>query len=119
LLLEDSMSDSPAAVEVRTIAGGFTLVLHGEFDVATVDVLADALRNAYDLRPAHVTVDLCDAVFFGLGALDQVLDADAKLAARGCTVEVVNATSSVEKMLAALGAQHLVVANEQALPATA
>jgi anti-anti-sigma factor len=115
LLLEDGMIDTPAAVDVRTVAGRFTLVLHGEFDVATVDVLDQALRGVGARRPALVTVDLRDAAFFGLTALDTVLAAHAELAARGCALELVNTTWSVGKMLAALNVQHLVSAGDPAL----
>jgi hypothetical protein len=41
-------------------------VLHGEFDIATIDVLASALREVCDRTPTRITVDLHDASFFGL-----------------------------------------------------
>jgi anti-anti-sigma regulatory factor len=73
------------------------------------------LRGLVALDAARFTVDLRNATFLGVAALDQILDADAKLTARGCRLEVVNGTSSIEKMLAALDAEHL-LAGDPAAP---
>lgn len=104
------MRDNVATVEVRNVAGRFTLTLHGEFDIATVSVLDQAFRDVNGRAPTHVSVDLRDTAFFGLTALDQVLAADANLATRGCGLDVVHPTPSVEKMLAVLDAEHLLAA---------
>jgi anti-anti-sigma factor len=101
------MSDSTVTVEMQEIAGQLTLVLHGEFDVATISSLTQALNSASEQSPSHVTIDLRDAAFFGLAALDTVLAADAALAARGSGLDIVNATPSVAKMMTAVEAGHL------------
>lgn len=101
------MTGTPATVDIRNVGDRFTLELHGEFDVATVDVLTNALRHVNVRGPALVAVDLRDATFFGLTALDAVLAAHAELAARGCMLDLVNTTRSVGKMLTALDAEHL------------
>ena len=99
------MSDSlaAAAVDVTSVEKTATVVVRGEIDIATAEVLSRALQLACDQRPSRVLVDLREATFFGLTALDLVLGIREPLARRGATVQIVNATRSVEKMMAALG----------------
>ncbi len=101
------MSDRLAAVDVSCAEGTATVTVRGEIDIATAGVLARALQLACDQQPTRVLVDLADATFFGLTGLDLVLGIRESLARRGATVQVVNATTSVEKMMAALGVTSL------------
>lgn len=101
------MSDRLAVVDVSSVEGTVTVIVRGEIDIATADVLQRALQLACDERPSRVLVDLRDATFFGLTGLDLVLAIREPLARRGATLQVVNATASVEKMMAALGVTSL------------
>jgi anti-anti-sigma factor len=84
-------------------ADDFVIVaLQGEFDIATMDVLAGALRTACAGSSRHVTVDLGEVRFFGIAALDLVLDAYRRLAGDGCTLNVIRPNPSVDKLMSAL-----------------
>jgi anti-sigma B factor antagonist len=101
------MSDRLAAVDVTCVEGTATVTVRGEIDIATADVLARALQLACDQQPTRVLIDLADATFFGLTGLDLVLGIRESLARHGATVQVVNATTSVEKMMTVLGVSSL------------
>lgn len=81
-----------ALAEVRLhIAGGeATLEAHGEFDVATVRTLADALREAC-AAGLNVRLDLAAVSFLDVCCLRDVLDARDRLARNGCCIRIVNA----------------------------
>jgi anti-anti-sigma factor len=96
------MKQDLASAQCRYADGLVIVALQGEFDIATVDVLAAALRTACDGSSRHVTVDLGEVQFFGLAALDLVLDAHRRLAGGGCTLNVIRPNPSVDRMMSLL-----------------
>jgi anti-anti-sigma factor len=92
------------------------VALQGEFDIATVDVLAGALKAACEGDYRHVTVDLGDVQFFGLAALDLVLDAHRRLAGGGCTLNVIRSNPSIDKLMSALDLTFLAAPVSVTLP---
>lgn len=114
LLLEDAVNHHLASAELLCVDATVMLVVHGEFDVATAHVLGEALDDASERRPAHVRVNLADSQFFGLRALEQVSAAYEQLAARGCTVDMVNPSRSVDRMIRVLDMSHLLATDPAA-----
>jgi anti-anti-sigma factor len=92
------------------------VALQGEFDIATVDVLAGALQAACEGGSRHVTVDFGEVQFFGLAALDLVLDAHRRLAGDGCTLNVIRPNPSVDKLMSILDLAFLATPVSVTLP---
>lgn len=97
------------------VADAATVTPHGEFDIVTVDVLGEALRAAGDTA-ARVIVDLREVDFFGLAALDALLDAHRRLADQGGNLEMLSPSASVVTMVRALRASHLLASSRVVLP---
>lgn len=110
------MTDRLAAVDVACVDQTATVVVRGEIDIATADLLEQALQLACHQQPSRVLVDLREATFFGLTGLDLVIGIREPLARRGATVTVINPTPSVEKMMAVLGVSSLVGPGLVAVP---
>lgn len=80
------------------------LALHGELDVATVDVLDDELRRAWanaDIR--RVELDLRGVTFMGSAGIAALLAANARARERGCALTLVRATDRVHRVLELTG----------------
>jgi anti-anti-sigma factor len=92
------------------------VALQGEFDIATIDVLADALQTACDGSSRHVTVDLGEVRFFSLAALDLVLDAHRRLEGGGCTLNIIRPNPSVDKLMSLLDLAFLAAPVSVTLP---
>jgi anti-anti-sigma factor len=96
------LNEHLASAQCRYADDFVVVALQGEFDIATMDVLSGALQTACDGSSRHVTVDLGEVRFFGLAAMDLVLDAHRRLAGGGCTLNVIRPNPSVDKLMSAL-----------------
>lgn len=112
------MDEADTYVTCTRVGGAVTVVPHGEFDIATVDLLGEALRGV-GTTASRVVVDLRDVDFLGLAALDVLLDAHRRLANQGCILVMVGTTASVLLMVRALGESHLLAPARVILPETA
>lgn len=110
------MNEELASAQCRYVDDIVIVALRGEFDVATAHVLAAALQTASEGDARHVTVDLGEVKFFGLAALDLVLDAHRRLADGGCTLNVIRADPSADKLMSVLGLAYLAAPVSVALP---
>jgi anti-anti-sigma factor len=110
------MNEHLASAQCRYADDLVVVALQGEFDIATVDVLAGALQTACDGGSRHVTVDLGDVEFFGLAALDLVLDAHRRLAGGGCTLNVIRTNPSIDKLMSVLDLAFLAAPVSVTLP---
>jgi anti-sigma B factor antagonist len=88
-------------LHVASRAQGSTHVLAvtGQVDVATVDALADEIRDALAQGPEIVVVDLSAVAFFGSGGLSTLLDADGQARASGSRLVVVPGTGVARRLL--------------------
>lgn len=91
----------PGNLEVTSQSLGSTEVLAvaGQVDVATVDALAGAIRDALDGEPETIVVDLSEVAFFGSGGLGMLLAADAHARRDGCRLVVVPGTGAARRLL--------------------
>jgi anti-sigma B factor antagonist len=76
-----------------------SLALHGELDLATGPILADALRVLQALDPARITVDLAELTFLDAAGLGQLVGCRNALSARGAELWVTNASSRVRRIV--------------------
>lgn len=86
-------------VTTRSLGSTEVLAVAGQVDVATVDVLAGAIRDALDGRPETIVVDLSEAALFGPGGLGVLLAADAHARRDGCRLVVVPGTGAPRRLL--------------------
>jgi anti-anti-sigma factor len=110
------MNQDLASAQCRYADDLVIVALQGEFDIATVDVLASALQAACEGSSRHVTVDFGEVQFFGLAALDLVLDAHRRLAGGGCTLNVIRPTPSIDKLMSVLDLAFLAAPVSVTLP---
>ena len=82
--------------------GGGCLALHGEVDMATVDLLARELA-AESERGEDVRLDLSHLAFIDIAGLWVFHEAAVKLGRAGCTLTLVSPPPAVPRMLALLG----------------
>jgi anti-anti-sigma factor len=88
-------------VHVTARAQGSTqlLAVTGQVDIATVETLADGIRDALATEPETIVVDLSAVGFFGSGGLRALLEADGHARASGCRLVVVPGTGVVRRLL--------------------
>jgi anti-anti-sigma factor len=110
------MSEDLASAQCRHVDDLVIVALQGEFDIATVDVLAGALQAACEGDARHVTVDLGEVQFFGLAAIELVVDAHSRLAGGGCTLNVIRPNPSIVKLMSILDLAYLAAPVSVTLP---
>jgi len=75
------------------------LSVRGQVDVATVDALANEIRDALAREPKTIVIDLSAVAFFGSGGLSTLLEADGRARASGCRLVVVPGTGVAQRLL--------------------
>lgn len=83
-IVEPSWSARPPTLrlEVADDGRGYTLVVVGEIDLTTVNVLEDAVRRAAEAPSATVVIDLREVDFIDLAGVRAIADAHARLDGR-------------------------------------
>jgi anti-anti-sigma factor len=97
----------PGSMHVASRSQGSTQVLsvRGQVDVATVDALADEIRDALAREPETIVVDLSAVGFIGSGGLSALLEADGRARASGCRLVVIPGTGVARRLLERTQAQ--------------
>ena len=81
-------------------SGSVSVVLSGEFDIASVPLLAEKLKDALTMSP-HLVVDLHEVTFLDAAMLSTLLAAQHQALTRDGSLVLVGATPWVEKVLRA------------------
>lgn len=105
------MQTAPASarVAVDTVRGQALVIVKGEFDLATTDVLSAALEQA--CQSGHdVLLDVRDVDFMDISALHALVQAEARLGSRRRGFAIRNAHGVVRRLLDVSGLGHLIVA---------
>jgi len=87
-----------------------TLVLHGELDLATINLLRDLLDDAVATRPRMLVIDLRDVPFVDLLSLSAILAAADAVRDRGGDASVAGASTAVRRVCALLNADDVLAA---------
>jgi anti-anti-sigma factor len=102
---------SRTAVWVRRGRHATTVTALGEFDLATATLLRDALTEACAFG-GRVVVDLAGVTFVDASTLGLVVRAHGELAAHGSTIEIVNPSPTVIRLLRLTGLAWLTEVSE-------
>ncbi|MEA2155245.1 MAG: hypothetical protein QOE11_1385 [Solirubrobacteraceae bacterium] len=92
---------STGNLHVTSESHGSTHVLSvtGQVDVATIEALAQRIREALATEPETIVVDLSAVAFFGSGGLSTLLEADGRARASGCRLVVIPGNGVVRSLL--------------------
>ncbi|MFD8735887.1 STAS domain-containing protein [Streptomyces sp. NPDC059618] len=93
------------AVDVASRAGGATVSVHGEIDLAGVELLRRALLKAAAVCRTGdvVTLDLSDVTFCDGSGLDELLRARRRALCEHCSLTIVAASPAVRHLLELTG----------------
>ena len=94
---------------VSTRARGITVALEGELDLSNADALQKALLEVVHTRPAVLTVDLAHLTYLDSTGVHCLLDAAETAAASGCHLAVRRANTTVRRVLAICGVDHMLL----------
>lgn len=89
-------AERPLAVHVDRSQRRVTL--HGELDVATAPLLADAIRLLVDVNPGDITIDICGVGFIDAAGIGCLVAQSRSLAAIGAKSTIVGATARVRQI---------------------
>lgn len=97
------------ACAVERTEGEVTVVLAGEADLATIDLLRDALLDAVRSRPARVVVDLRGLVFIDSMSIAALVAARRAALEHGADLTVTHPRGQVLSVLKVAGVLNLLV----------
>jgi len=86
------------------------LSAHGEFDIATVDVLRLALRQQLRAGRRSVALDLSAVTFMDVAGIDVIADAQQDFIASGATLLITNPSRQVSRLLRFAGLDNKLLA---------
>jgi anti-anti-sigma factor len=97
--------DRPALLSVghHTQDGRITVAAHGEIDINSADLLAEAIRSACDQAETAVVVDLDEVTFLDSSGIRVLVVGMNWARACGAAYRVVNAHGIVERVLRTVG----------------
>ncbi len=102
------------AISRREAAGGALIAPRGDLDLATVDVLAEALGAAEESHEL-IVLDLRDVPFMDSSGLHTLIAADLRMRERGARLVVVQGGEQIRRLLGLTGAdKHLEVVEDPA-----
>ncbi len=113
--MTESMSSSEAnggrlTVEVDVTDDTATLIVHGEIDLDTIDVLTGALA---DVRSSQqVLVDLADVTYMDSAGLRTLMTTKADIEQHGGRLRVTTASNIVDRLIEIAGVAALLYQNE-------
>ena len=107
----DSITDAPAphrGLELLTInqredADTVTLQLAGEVDVSSAPMLDLRLRDAEELAPRRIGLDLGDLAFIDIVGLNVLIAAQTRAASVGCELVVMNPSPATRRLFRLAG----------------
>jgi anti-sigma B factor antagonist len=102
-LRESSVGPTPLQVEVETTESGTTIRVSGELDIATVPVLAAALRPHLDTARPFLYLDLGAVEFLAAAGVQQLVTIAHAARRHGTTLAIVSASAAVRRVLALSG----------------
>lgn len=85
--------------QIKEISGYNILYLAGEIDVYTAPALKAAINKLLDTGIAHLVIDMSDVGYMDSSGFGALLSAVKRLAPNGGTVNLVNCSSGIERIL--------------------
>lgn len=105
----------PAWVEIkREDAGLVCLSAHGEFDLATTDVLRIPLLRQLLAAQRAVAIDMSDVSFVDVVAVDMLVAMQQDFISAGSTLLIINPSRQVSRLLRLAGLDHKLLAAHRA-----
>lgn len=98
-----SAHEGPFRLDVAPLEDGCRLVLAGEFDLAAIEPVHDALERALADRPATLEIDLSALTFMDSSGLRALLEARDRAAAEDVALRLRRGPQEVQRVFALTG----------------
>jgi anti-sigma B factor antagonist len=87
-------------IDSRQLSNGWVAIsVAGEVDIASVDVLQEAIDDAYDLQSGDLAVDLTGSTFMDSTGLKALVMADRKFSENGRSFAIVVGGGPVSRLI--------------------
>jgi anti-anti-sigma factor len=105
----ESAHDGPFGLHAAATGSTYRVTLRGEFDLAAVDLVEDALERAYEGEVRVLDIDLAPLTFLDSSGLRVILGAADRAASHGVELRLRRGGETVQRVFAITGL-------DQALP---
>lgn len=99
----DSAHDGPFGLRAAKLGGTYTVTLRGEFDLAAVALVEEALARAYDGDTKLLEIDLGPLTFLDSSGLRTILAARERAESSGVRLRLMRGTETVQRVFAITG----------------
>lgn len=99
----DSAHDGPFSVHADQRGDTCRVVLRGEFDIAAVAAVQDAVARAFDGRPATLELDLSQLSFLDSSGLRAILEVRDRASDRDVALALVPGSPAVQRVFQITG----------------
>ncbi|WP_081425473.1 STAS domain-containing protein [Conexibacter woesei] len=95
--------DGPFGLHAAKLGGTYRMRLRGEFDLAAVETVEDALARAFDGDTQLLEIDLGQLTFLDSSGLRTILEARDRAASSGVRLRLVRGIEPVQRVFAITG----------------
>jgi anti-sigma B factor antagonist len=91
------------AVDTELTGRAARLTVHGELDLATAGIFADALRAVWSRDLERIEIDLRELTFIGSAGVAAILEANTRARDAGCALTLVRGPQPVHRIFQLTG----------------
>lgn len=99
----DSAHDGPFGLHAARLGDTFRVVLTGEFDLAAVTTVEEAIDHAFDGRTAALEIDLSQLTFVDSSGLRTIVEARDRAASNDVELRLVPGIPAVQRVFQITG----------------